>query len=248
MLMKKKILFLLASIFVGFLFLVKAQAIDSNKVQVAENSAQRLEKRVSMVEEFQRENSFFLSVVSALTLVFIAVVLFVMFIAKKGIVSLEQYEQQFYKHEKKLVYLESSVVHWNELAVSELASVMEKYVSFSEQKLSISTKDHSIVLELSRHIVNIENNLSKMNQEDGGVRRIIRAVQKIHDSFKSEEYELTPLLGTEIRDGQIIEIAQREFDPGLPQGKMIVSNVIKAQVLYQGEQIQRAKVDVKFNA
>lgn len=248
MLMKKKILFLLASILIGFLFLVKAQPIDSNKVPVADNASLRLEKRVSMVEDFQRENSFFLSVVSALTLVFIAVVLFLMFITKKGIFSLEQYDQQFYKYEKKLNYIGSSVVHWNELAISELASVMEKYVSFSEQKLSSSTKDHTIVLELSKHIVNIENNLNKMNQDDGGVRRIVRAIQKIHDSFKSEEYELTPLLGTDVRDGQIIEIGQREFDPSLPQGKMVVSNVIKAQVLYQGEQIQRAKVDVKFNA
>ena len=74
--MKKKILFLLPSILIGFLFLIEAQPIESNKVPVADNAALRLEKRVSMVEDFQRENSFFLSVVSALTLVFIAVVLF----------------------------------------------------------------------------------------------------------------------------------------------------------------------------
>ena len=59
-----------------------------------------------------------------------------------------------------------------------------------------------------------------MNQEDGGVKRIRRSIQKIHDSFKTQEYELTPLLGTELRDGQIIEIDQRELDADIAPGKI----------------------------
>ena len=62
----------------------------------------------------------------------------------------------------------------------------------------------------------------------------------------SLKHSQTSISGIEYRVKQLEDV-QREHDPTIPHGKMIISNVIKAEILYKGEQIQRAKVDIKFN-
>ena len=245
--MKKQILPILCTMLMMLLLPFKMEASDSVSLKHSQTSISGIEYRVKQLEDFQRENSFFLTVSNTLCLISIGVIIYLVIVAQKNADNLEFHNKQLNAHSKQFNYLESSIIQWNQFALLELSTIMEKYITFSEREKQETINNHSIVLELSKHIVNIENNLSKMNSEDGGVKRINRAIQRIHDSFKTQEYELTALLGTELRDGQIIEIDQREHDPTIPHGKMVISNVIKAEILYKGEQIQRAKVDVKFN-
>lgn len=245
--MKKKLLTFIMPILMMLLMPNKINAADTPSLNNLQSHVSGLESRVALSEGFQREHSFFLTIANTVCLMCVGGILIVFLVTKKNTQYLQLHEKELHTQAKYLNYMETSIIQWNQLAVRELATIMEKFITFTESEKKELIKDHTIVLELSRHIVNIENNLSKMNAEDGGVKRISRAIQKIHDSFKTHDYELTPLLGAELRDGQIIEIDQRELDLSIPPGKLIVSNVIKAEILYKGEQIQRAKVDVKFN-
>jgi uncharacterized GH25 family protein len=93
----------------------------------------------------------------------------------------------------------------------------------------------------------MENNLSRMDTEVRGLNRITRAIENMHNTLKTMNYEIVPLLGSNLIEGQIIEIGLSEPDVSIEAGKKIIYNVVKAEILFNGKQIQRAKVDIKYN-
>ncbi|MFM7682175.1 MAG: hypothetical protein ACKO7P_05450 [Bacteroidota bacterium] len=128
-----------------------------------------------------------------------------------------------------------------------LALVLDKIATVTNNNKSEAAPDHSLVIELVKHITTIENNMSRMDPNDRGLARIKRAVENMHNSLKSMDYEITTFIGREIREGEIIEVDLSEPDDSIEMGKKVIFNVIKAEILFQGKQIQRGKVDIKYN-
>ena len=150
--------------------------------------------------------------------------------------------------ETKAQEFKAQLSHFSASSSEDLASALENFATLTNNKTATNdATDHSMVIEFAKQIVSMENNMSRMDPEDRGLKRISRAIQNMHNTLKTMDYEITPLLGSEIRIGKIIEIDKQEPDESIVPGKRVIYNVVKAEILYQGEQIQKAKVDIKFN-
>ena len=159
-----------------------------------------------------------------------------------------RFNEQTIEYDNKLRQLQDQIRQQSLSNTQNLVLTMEKIGTFINSQPVISEEpDHSLVIEFAKHLASIENNLFYMDQDDRDVKRISRAVQRLHDLLKSKEYIITPLLGQDYKEGWIIEIDRYERDESLPQGKQIIFNIVKPEILYKGIQIQRAKIDVKYN-
>ena len=78
-------------------------------------------------------------------------------------------------------------------------------------------------------------------------KRIEKATKKMRNTFKSLGYDMPNLLGTEILDGQAVDIGDSNEDSSIEPGKKVVSKVVKPQVLFNGKTIQRPKFDIIEN-
>lgn len=130
-----------------------------------------------------------------------------------------------------------------------LAKAIEKFAEVSQAsgKEQNSEPDHSMVIQFAKQIITMENNLSRMDPETKGFKQLNRAIEKMHNTLNSMDYEITPLLGTSVIDGQIIDIRELLPDESITDSTKVVFNVVKAEILFKGELLQRGKVDVKHN-
>ena len=151
-------------------------------------------------------------------------------------------------NEQKTLELKDQLSTMSTTSSEDIASALEKFASLVlTQPKTDSVPDHSMVFEFAKQIVSMENNLSRMDSEVRGLNRITRAIENMHNTLKTMNYEIVPLLGSNLIEGQIIEIGLSEPDVNIESGKKIIYNVVKAEILYNGRQIQRAKVDIKYN-
>ena len=153
--------------------------------------------------------------------------------------------EKFASVEQKTLELKDELSIISTTSSEDIASALEKFASIIlAQPKTDSVPDHSMVFEFAKQIVSMENNLSRMDTEVRGLNRITRAIE---NTLKTMNYEIVPLLGSNLIEGQIIEIGLSEPDVSIEAGKKIIYNVVKAEILFNGKQIQRAKVDIKYN-
>jgi hypothetical protein len=109
--------------------------------------------------------------------------------------------------------------------------------------------NQGLILDFAQQIASMENNIWHLPEGDGVRKRIERATKKMRATFKSLGYDMPKLLGTEVSENQIIEIKNRKEDLSIPAGKVIISKIIKPQVLYNNKMIPgvRLVVDVIEN-
>ena len=151
-------------------------------------------------------------------------------------------------NEQKTLALKDELSTISNTSSEDIASALEKFASIIlAQPKTDSVPDHSMVFEFAKQIVSMENNLSRMDTEVRGLNRITRAIENMHNTLKTMNYEIVPLLGSNLIEGRIIEIGLSEPDVSIEAGKKIIYNVVKAEILFNGKQIQRAKVDIKYN-
>ena len=102
-------------------------------------------------------------------------------------------------------------------------------------------------MDFAQQIASMENNIWHLPEDDKMRKRIERATKKMRDTFMSLGYEMPKLLGTEILDGQVIDIRNLKEDPEVEKGKRFVAVVAKPQVLFKGKTIQKPTVDIAEN-
>lgn len=106
--------------------------------------------------------------------------------------------------------------------------------------------DHSLVVKLADEIARIETNLSKMDKSVRGYKQLVQAKDRMINNVRANGYEIISLLGKEYNDGMQF---QTRFvpDESLPEGKRIITGMIKMQVNYNGKMIQPAEIVVSQN-
>ena len=106
--------------------------------------------------------------------------------------------------------------------------------------------DHSLVVKLADEIARIETNLSKMDKSVRGYKQLVQAKDRMINNVRANGYEIISLLGREYNDGMQF---QTRFvpDESLPEGKRIITGMIKMQVNYNGKMIQPAEIVVSQN-
>ena len=131
---------------------------------------------------------------------------------------------------------------------NQLLAIVQKQLDASASSASKMTgePDHSLVVKLADEIARIETNLSKMDKSVRGYKQLVQAKDRMINNVRANGYEIISLLGQEYNDGMQF---QTRFvpDESLPEGKRIITGMIKMQVNYNGKMIQPAEIVVSQN-
>lgn len=131
---------------------------------------------------------------------------------------------------------------------NQLLAIVQKQLDASVPSASKTTgePDHSLVVKLADEIARIETNLSKMDKSVRGYKQLVQAKDRMINNVRANGYEIISLLGQEYNDGMQF---QTRFvpDESLPEGKRIITGMIKMQVNYNGKMIQPAEIVVSQN-
>ena len=131
---------------------------------------------------------------------------------------------------------------------NQLLAIVQKQLDTSVPSANKTTgePDHSLVVKLADEIARIETNLSKMDKSVRGYKQLVQAKDRMINNVRANGYEIISLLGQEYNDGMHF---QTRFvpDESLPEGKRIITGMIKMQVNYNGKMIQPAEIVVSQN-
>lgn len=131
---------------------------------------------------------------------------------------------------------------------NQLLAIVQKQLDASVSLANKTTgePDHSLVVKLADEIARIETNLSKMDKSVRGYKQLVQAKDRMINNVRANGYEIISLLGQEYNDGMQF---QTRFvpDESLPEGKRIITGMIKMQVNYNGKMIQPAEIVVSQN-
>ncbi|MDH6311605.1 septal ring factor EnvC (AmiA/AmiB activator) [Parabacteroides sp. PFB2-10] len=120
----------------------------------------------------------------------------------------------------------------------------EKQIAFTNLSNEI---DHSLALKVADEIVRMQKNISKMDDDTKGLKPLIKGIERIQANFASNGYEMVNLLNKDYDERMSIDVINFITDDNLPDGRKVITAVIKPQVNYNGVLIQRAQVDVSQN-
>ena len=131
---------------------------------------------------------------------------------------------------------------------NQLLTIVQKQLETSTSSTGKTTgePDLSLVVKLADEIARIETNLSKMDKSVRGYKQLVQAKDRMINNVRANGYEIISLLGQEYNDGMQF---QTRFvpDESLPEGKRIITGMIKMQVNYNGKMIQPAEIVVSQN-
>lgn len=131
---------------------------------------------------------------------------------------------------------------------SQLLAIVQRQIDATSHTVNNahSELDHSLVVKLADEIARIETNLSKMDKSVKGYKQLVQAKDRMINNVRANGYEIISLLGQEYNDG--MQFPTRFVpDESLPEGKRIITGMIKMQVNYNGKMIQPAEIVVSQN-
>ena len=131
---------------------------------------------------------------------------------------------------------------------NQLLAIFQKQLNTSVPSANKTTgePDHSLVVKLANEIARIETNLSKMDKSVRGYKQLVQAKDRMINNVRANGYEIISLLGQDYNDGMQFP-ARFVPDESLPEGKRIITGMIKMQVNYNGKMIQPAEIVVSQN-
>lgn len=141
----------------------------------------------------------------------------------------------------------------NEQIVEKMASEMTEIKNISEALSTQSSKsskttepDHSLIKTLADRITFMEMTLYKMDSSIRGHKQLSKSIIQMKDNLKVNGYELVDMLGKDYNDGMKVTATFIE-DENIPEGKQIISGIIKPQINYNDIMIQSAQITVSQN-
>lgn len=141
----------------------------------------------------------------------------------------------------------------NEEIVNRLSSEMAEIQTISKQIGSISTAtgggtdtEQKLITTLADRITFMEMTLYKMDSSVRGHKQLSKSIKQMKDNLLANGYELVDMLGKDYHDGMKVT-ANFVEDENLPEGKQIITGIIKPQINYQGKMIQSAQITVSQN-
>ena len=141
----------------------------------------------------------------------------------------------------------------NEEIVNRLTNEMSEIQTISKQIGSISTApgggidtEQKLIITLSDRITFMEMTLFKMDSSVRGHKQLSKSIKQMKDNLLANGYELVDMLGKDYHDGMKVT-ANFVEDENLPDGKQIITGIIKPQINYQGKMIQSAQITVSQN-
>lgn len=141
----------------------------------------------------------------------------------------------------------------NEEIVNRMSAEMNEMQSISKQIASLSSvsggnsdSEQVLIKTLADRITFMEMTLYKMDSSVRGHKQLSRSITQMKDNLKANGYELVDMLGKEYHEGMKVT-ANIVDDENIPEGKQIITGIIKPQINYQGKMIQSAQITVSQN-
>lgn len=141
----------------------------------------------------------------------------------------------------------------NEEIVNRLSSEMSEMQTISKQIKNISATagegtdtEQKLITTLADRITFMEMTLYKMDSSIRGYKQLSRSIKQMKDNLLANGYELVDMLGKDYHDGMKVT-ANFVEDDALPEGKQIITGIIKPQINYNGKMIQSAQITVSQN-
>lgn len=133
---------------------------------------------------------------------------------------------------------------------NRLMEILNKQLSIQQSANAINNVskeiDHSLALKIADEIARIETNLSRMDASVRGYKQLSASVRRMKDNFLANGYEMIDMLEKTYNEGMRV-IPEFIFNEELKEGERIITSVIKPQVNYKGQIIQKAKITVTQN-
>lgn len=157
------------------------------------------------------------------------------------------------KRGNEVALLSAKADKLNEEIVNRLSSEMSEMQAVSKQIGSIpvttggrTDTEQKLITALADRITFMEMTLYKMDSSVRGHRQLSKSIKQMKDNLLANGYELVDMLGKDYHDGMKVTANFIE-DENLPEGKQIITGIIKPQINYQGKMIQSAQITVSQN-
>jgi FtsZ-binding cell division protein ZapB len=141
----------------------------------------------------------------------------------------------------------------NEEIVNRMASEVNDMQIISKQISSLSNtpgaspeSEQKLITTLADRITFMEMTLYKMDSSVRGHKQLSKSIKQMKDNLLANGYELVDMLGKDYHDGMKVT-ANFVEDEELPQGKQVITGIIKPQINYKGKMIQSAQITVSQN-
>jgi chromosome segregation ATPase len=141
----------------------------------------------------------------------------------------------------------------NEEIVNRMASEMNDMQTISKQLSLLSNasgasseSEQKLITTLADRITFMEMTLYKMDSSVRGHKQLAKSIKQMKDNLLANGYELVDMLGKDYHDGMKVT-ANFVEDEELPQGKQVITGIIKPQINYNGKMIQSAQITVSQN-
>ncbi len=128
----------------------------------------------------------------------------------------------------------------------KLLELFDRQITNAPKIVDKDKPDHSLALKVADEIVRIELNMARMDSSVKGYKQLAKAVERIKDNFKANDYEIVDMLGKPYNEGMKVT-ANFVADEDLEEGKQIITGIIKPQINYNGQMIQAAEITVSQN-
>lgn len=207
--------------------------ISSTREQIQRNS-ENLNQTIAK----KTQTGMWIFITLAIALVVIAFV-FGRLIAKRG---------------NEVASLSANADKLNEEIVNRLSSEMSEMQAISKQIGTISAttgaggtdSEQKLITTLADRITFMEMTLYKMDSSVRGHKQLSKSIKQMKDNLLANGYELVDMLGKDYHDGMKVTANFVEAE-NLPEGKQIITGIIKPQINYQGKMIQSAQITVSQN-
>ena len=135
---------------------------------------------------------------------------------------------------------------------NELKNILEKHTQLLEQNKGGNSEEETLksLKIVVDEITTMENNIYQMTEEEKnsrGLKRIMRAIKNVRNNYQTMGYDIPVLLGTEWKEGDIMEIIAELPDDSIEKGKKIITRVVTPRIDFNKEMVQRPKVELKSN-
>lgn len=144
-----------------------------------------------------------------------------------------------------------SVKKTQEKLEAETLNLDTKLIQILEQKLDHATSnpqptgilDHSLPIKLGEEIHRMRKRLMTM-EESQGTKVLNARIESLESKLNDTGYEIVDLLGRKYHQGMELGNAQFIPDPSLKDGERIITRVIMPQIVFKGEIVRPAEVDI----
>lgn len=140
---------------------------------------------------------------------------------------------------------EEIVAHMSK-EMTDMQNIAKQISSLASTPIANSDSEQKLITTLADRITFMEMTLFKMDSSVRGHKQLSKSIKQMKDNLLANGYELVDMLGKDYHDGMKVT-ANFVEDENLPEGKQVITGIIKPQINYQGKMIQSAQITVSQN-